>query len=242
MQFRAHRGHTDDPENTLPAFRHALEDGFEQIECDPCYTKDGVIVLMHDSTINRTCRNRNGSVIATEIPLSSLTYEELLQYDAGIACGEQFRGTPVPRLEELLALLEETNVVLDLDKKIPTDRMDPLLKLVGSYRVRAEFSCGDTERIKKVLSVLPNAMINYDGNTTENQLKELGTLVPYEQLTVWMYYDNPSFAWLTDRMKASAENCARVKQYARLGIANVRTPYEMRDAIRWDADVVEPFF
>lgn len=241
MQFRAHRGHTNAPENTLPAFRHALEDGFEQIECDPCYTKDGVIVLMHDSTINRTCRNRDCSVIGAELPIASLTYEELLQYDAGIAWGGQFRGTPVPRLEELLELLDGTDVVLSLDKKIPTDRMDPLLKLVGSYRVRAEFSCGNTERIKKVLSVLPNAMINYDGNTTEEQLIEICALVPYDRLTVWMYYDNPAFAWLTDRMKASAENCARVKKYASLGVANVRTPYEMRDAIRWGADVVEPF-
>ena len=241
MQFRAHRGYTGYPENTIPAFKKAIEEGFEQIETDPNYTKDGVIVLLHDYTINRTLRNNDSSFIEQEILLSDITYEELLQYDAGIAWGDEFRGTKIPRLEELLELLDGSGVVLDLDKKISTDKLDEMLELVKRYNVQVEFSCGDTERIEKILSVMPQALINYDGNTTRKQLEEICKLVPRDQLTVWMYYDNPSFAWLTDRYKASFENCARVKRYARLGIANVRTPYEMRDAVRFGADIIEPF-
>ena len=67
MQFRAHRGHPGFPENTMIAFRKAVEEGFEQIETDPQYTKDGVIVLIHDIRINRTCRYPDGSVIPNEI-------------------------------------------------------------------------------------------------------------------------------------------------------------------------------
>lgn len=241
MQFRAHRGHAACPENTMPAFIKAFEDGFEQIETDPQITKDGVIVLMHDYTINRTCRNRDGSPIERKILIKESTYEELLAYDAGIAFGEEFRGTCIPRLEELLELLDGSNVLLDLDKKIPTDELDVLLELVSRYNVCVEFSCGDTERIKKILSRCPNALINYDGHTTEDILSAICTLVPRDQLIVWMYYDNPHFAWLTDRYKTSPENCARVKKYARLGIANILNTYEMRDAIRWGADVIEPF-
>ena len=92
-----------------------------------------------------------------------------------------------------------------------------------------------------MLTRLPNALINYDGQTTEEILTEIRSIVPYDQLIVWMYYDNPHFAWLTDRYKTSPENCARVKKYARLGIANILNTYEMRDAIRWGADVIEPF-
>ena len=241
MQFRAHRGHVAYPENTLLAFQKAIEDGFEILETDPVYTKDGVIVLMHDHAINRTCRNRDGSPIEHEILVADATYGELLAYDAGIAHGEEFRGTPIPRLEELLELVDGSDIILDLDKKIPTDKMDELLELIGRYNVRAEFSCGDCERIKKVLSYLPNARINYDGKTTEEILAEVCALVPYEQLIVWMYYDNENFAWLTDRDKTSRENCARVKKYARLGIANILTTYEMRNAIRWGADAIEFF-
>lgn len=241
MQYRAHRGYSGYPENTMPAFRRAVEDGFEHLETDPVFTKDGVIVLMHDYTINRTCRNRDGSPIGEKVCLSDLTYEELLQYDAGIAFGEQFRGTPVPRLEELLQLLDGTDIRLDLDKKISTEHIDRLMELVEKYSVRAEYSCKDIERIQKILARNPKALINYDGNTTEQELEAVCALVPKEQLIVWMYYDNPHFAWLTDRFKTSPENCARVKKYAQLGIANVRTPYEMRDAFRLGADVIEPF-
>ena len=241
MQFRAHRGHAAYPENTLIAFQKAMEAGFEVLETDPQLTRDGVIVLMHDYEINRTCRNRDGSLIEREVRVSESTYGELLQYDAGIACGEEFRGTPIPRLEELLELLDGTDTILDLDKKIPTDGLDVLLELVAKYNVRAEFSCGDIARIEKVLSRLPNALINYDGQTTEEILSKIRSIVPYDQLIVWMYYDNPHFAWLTDRYKTSPENCARVKKYARLGIANVLNTYEMRDAMLWGADVIEPF-
>lgn len=241
MQFRAHRGHAACPENTMPAFRKALETGFEQIETDPQLTRDGVIVLMHDSSVNRTCRNGDGSPIDREVLVAESTYEELLAYDAGVAFGEEFRGTRIPRLEELLELLDGSDVLLDLDKKIPTHNLDPLLELVSRYNVRVEFSCGDTGRIRKILSRCPNARINYDGQTTEELLAGLCALVPGDQLTVWMYYDNPNFAWLTDRYKTSPENCARVKKYARLGIANILNTYEMRDAIRWGADVIEPF-
>lgn len=241
MIFRAHRGYSGMPENTMPAFKRALEAGFEMIETDPVYTKDGIIVLIHDKTVNRTCRNADGSVIEKEVLVEESTYAELLRYDAGIAFGEEYRGTPIPRLEELLELLDGTGVILDLDKKIPTDKLDGLLDMVSRYNVPVEFSCGDTERMKKVLSRLPNALINYDGNTREEDLAPICALVPYDQLTVWMYYDNPSYAWLTDRYKASFENCARVKKYAQLGIANIRNTYEMIDAIRFGADVIEPF-
>ena len=121
------------------------------------------------------------------------------------------------------------------------DDIEVLMELVGKYNVRAEYSCGDLTRIQRVLAYNPKALINYDGNTTEQDLEAVCALVPKDQLTVWMYYDNPHFAWLTDRFKASPENCACVKKYAQLGIANVRTPYEMRDAIRFGADVIEPF-
>ena len=239
MQYRAHRGHPGCPENTMPAFEKAVAEGFEQIETDPQYTKDGVIVLMHDRRINRTCRNRDGSEITEPLLVSDLTYEQLMQYDAGIAFGEEYRGIKVPRLEELLEFLNGKGILLDLDKKIPTERLEPMLELVQRYDISVEFSCGDEKRIQYILSRIPNALINYDGNTREEDLQKICALVPYEQLTVWMYYDNENYTWLTDRYKTSPENCARVKKYAKLGIANIWTPCELRNAIRWGADFVE---
>ena len=240
MIFRSHRGgcyYT--PENTMPAFEKALKEGYEQIETDPQFTKDGEIVLIHDSSINRTCRNADGSVIEKTLLVRDMTYEELQKYDAGIFMGEAFKGTKIPRLEELLKLLDGTDVLLDLDKKISTEEMDPLLELVKKYNVKVEFSCKDTERIEKILSVIPNALINYDGENTEEALKKIAAIVPREQLAVWVYLDKPNFAWLTDREKASPALCARVKKYATLGIANVCFPEDVREALLFGADIIE---
>jgi len=190
MLYRSHRGGVYDmPENTMPAFLDALKQGFAYIETDPCFTKDGVIVLFHDQTINRTCRNKDGSVIETPIKLSDLTYAELMEYDAGIYQGEAFRGTKVPRLDELLAAAEDKDVIIALDKKITVDCLDQLFAVVERYRTKVCFSCADTVRIKRILSHFPDALIDYDGETTEVELKEVTALVKRENLLVWMYMD-----------------------------------------------------
>lgn len=240
MQYRSHRGGVYyTPENTMPGFEAALRQGFSYIETDPAFTKDGVIVLLHDGTINRTCRNRDGSIIEKQIQLKDLTYDELMEYDAGIAMGKAFQGTKVPRLDELLALAENTDVIIALDKKITTEKMDPLLDLVAQYHTQVSFSVQDIQRTEKILARFPEARIDYDGNTTEDDLKAITSLVPPEQLLVWLYMDKPNFAWLTDRMKASKENCLRVKKFARLGIGNICNPYDLKEALEFAPDVAE---
>lgn len=242
MEFCAHRGYCRiAPENTMPAFRAAIENGYNRIETDPVITRDGEIVLLHDKTINRTCRNKDGSYIEKPLAVEELCYKELCEFDAGVAYGEEFRGTPIPRLEELLKLVSGTTVTLELDKKIPNENIEQLLLLVSEYDVCAEFSVCDLKRIERILSVLPDARILYDGNTGEEELRAVCSLVPHDRLTVYMYYDNDNFAWLTDRMKASRENCARVKKYARLGIANILNTDEMREAIIFGADILQLF-
>lgn len=240
MLYRSHRGNLyAAPENTMAAFTLVMEGNFTYVETDPQYTKDGEIVLLHDGTINRTCRNADGSPIEKELWVKDLTYEQLLQYDAGIARGEEFRGEKVPRLAELLQAVEGKNITIALDKKIPTENLDPLLQLVQQYAVPVTFSCADVERVQKVQSVLPNAQIDFDRDTSEETLAQISALVKRENLVVWLYLDKPNFAWLDAEAKTSPELCRRVKKYARLGIANVNNPYDLLKAMTFEPDVVE---
>ena len=79
----AHRGlSAEAPENTLPAFRLAKEQGFSSVETDIRFTKDGVPVCLHDGSIDRTS-NGSGEV-------ADMTLEELRQYDFGAWKGEDF--------------------------------------------------------------------------------------------------------------------------------------------------------
>ena len=66
-----------------------------------------------------------------------------------------------------------------------------LTDLVKKYNVPIEFSCKDIERIKRVLKLMPNAFINYDGVNTEEALKEIREILPREKLSVWDISTNP---------------------------------------------------
>ncbi len=240
MLYRSHRGGVYyTPENTMPAFLYALEAGYDYIETDPQLTLDGVVILMHDGTINRTCRNPDGSKIDRPIEVSKTTYAELLQYDAGIAMGEKFRGTKIPRLDELLAAAEGRNVIIALDKKITTDNIDALLDVTEKYNTKVCFSTSDTVRIKKIQERIPNARFDYDVNIEDEALEEVCSLVKPENLVVWMYLDKPNFAWLVQKAKVSPENYSRVKKYARVGIANVNNPIDVKEALEYKPDVIE---
>ena len=95
----AHRGASGNyPENTLIAFQKALEIGVDEIELDLYLTKDDHLIIMHDSTVDRTTDGTGA--------ISDLTLAEIKVLDAGIAFGEQFRGERVPTWEEALALVQ----------------------------------------------------------------------------------------------------------------------------------------
>lgn len=90
-----HRGYSvGAPENTIPAYIMSREKGFTYVECDVSFTKDGVAVLLHDATIDRTS-NGSGNI-------SSLTYEQVLQYDFGSWFSADYEGVKIPTLDEFL--------------------------------------------------------------------------------------------------------------------------------------------
>ena len=111
----AHRGDVKHaPENTLPAFILAAEKGAHMIEFDVQMTADGGLVIMHDPTVDRTT-DGSGEVTA-------LTLDYVRGLDAGRWFGEQFRGTPVPTLEEVLAADIPRNIWLNVHTRSHGER------------------------------------------------------------------------------------------------------------------------
>ncbi len=99
----AHRGHSIAyPENTLEAYRKAIELGVEMIECDVNITRDGQLVMMHDSTLDRTT-NGSGRV-------SGATWAEIQKLDAGGKFKPEFVGIKAPSAKETLLLFKEAGV------------------------------------------------------------------------------------------------------------------------------------
>ncbi len=93
----AHRGaHADVPENTLAALRKAAALGCDYAEMDVRQTKDGALVLMHDSTVNRTT-NGSGKI-------DSMTLAEVRQLRVGPKNGKSSAPETVPTFDEAVAV------------------------------------------------------------------------------------------------------------------------------------------
>lgn len=123
----AHRGYSAEaPENTHAAFTEALMRGYDHIEFDVQLTKDGVPVVIHDLTVDRTT-NASGLV-------KDYTFSEIQELDAGSWFDESFKGQTVPSLSEVLALLKgraRLHIELKSDEpELPT-KVASLLRATG---------------------------------------------------------------------------------------------------------------
>ncbi|GAA3402300.1 glycerophosphodiester phosphodiesterase [Paenibacillus hodogayensis] len=115
----AHRGAAGEaPENTLAAFALGLEQGCTGIELDVHLSKDGEIIVCHDTTLNRTT-DRQGAI-------GNLTVEEIKQADAGSWFHERFAGERVPLLEEVFDLVPP-EVQINVEIKAGNDGIAPAL-------------------------------------------------------------------------------------------------------------------
>jgi len=112
VQVLAHRGASAyAPENTLAAFRLAIEQRADWLELDVQQTRDGHLVVFHDLRMERTT-NGYGN-------LRDLTLEQVRQLDAGCWYGSQFAGEPVPTFEEVVALARERGIRIFPEVKDP---------------------------------------------------------------------------------------------------------------------------
>lgn len=106
----AHRGASvQAPENTMPAFRRAIELGADGIELDVHMSADGYLVVIHDETADRTS-NSNGLI-------KDKTLSELKSLDFGSWFSEDFKDEKIPELEEVLWLLSGWDGLLNIEIK-----------------------------------------------------------------------------------------------------------------------------
>lgn len=126
----AHRGYSSRaPENTLPAFRLAVESGFWGVECDVHKTWDGKFVVMHDDNLARMC--------GYNVKIEALTLEEIKEYP--IIAGEKISSYPelqVPSLEEYLAVMagnSKVHPVIELKDVYTEKELEEIVELVRDY-------------------------------------------------------------------------------------------------------------
>lgn len=182
FDLQGHRGASGlAPENTLPAWKKALEIGVDTIECDMGITKDGVVVIHHDLRLNPDItRGPDGRWLEKPTPaISELTYEELQKYDVGrIRPGTRYAthfpdrqpvdGTRVPRLADLFEFLGQSGDAktgINCETKVEaTDR--------GATRPPEEFARRVIDEIRRAGMASRVTVQSFDWSTLQVVQKE----------------------------------------------------------------------
>ncbi len=119
----AHRGDLGRaPENTLPAFRRAVEAGADGVELDVRLTKDGQLVVFHDHNLDRTS---NGAG-----PVNHSTLAEVRSLDVGSWFDPKFQGETAPTLDEVFETLPP-GYLINVEMKVVMRGTKQIARLVA---------------------------------------------------------------------------------------------------------------
>lgn len=224
-----HRGFNTAPENTLPAYILSNKQGYSYVECDISFTQDGVPVLLHDDTVNRTS-NGTGSI-------KDLTLEQVKVLDFGAWKNQSYAGTTIPTFEEFLKLCHRLNLhpYIELKTSTPIDsaKATLLVNLVKKTGLegRVSWISFSSSQLNQIKLVDPKARLGLVGTASKamfNQALALktgqnevfvdcatGTGTTYELVQEALALGLPYEVW-TENTKA---NVVKLADYGVTGIS-----------------------
>ncbi|PHN05454.1 glycerophosphodiester phosphodiesterase family protein [Flavilitoribacter nigricans] len=234
----AHRAaHQIHPENSLPAIQHAIDLGVDIIELDVQVTKDGIPVLMHDRTIDRTT---TGSGRVPEYTLQELRQLRLIHQG-------DTTDQLIPTFEEALRLSKK-KVLIDVDLK--TDQLAPILavaKATGTERQLVFFD-SDYEALHYIQAEDPGLLLMPRAYSYEMADSAITAFSPeivhidfsfYDRETVRLIRENRARIWINalggiDRAIGTTGEQNALDSLLRFGANVVQTdnPRELIDLLR----------
>lgn len=193
----AHRGAMGyAPENTLAAFRIGIEQGSDLIESDVQRTKDGVLILMHDTTLSRTTDVEQVFPGRAPWRVGDFTYAEIQRLDAGSWFSEEYAGEPVPTMAQMIELVRPSRAGILMELKSPAlypGIEQQVADEFASYPgyVRSAAAAGrlvvqsfDWQSMARYDAIQPTVPVGLLGRPAEALLPELST---------WAEQINPSY-------------------------------------------------
>ena len=231
------------PENTLASFETAIGDGADGLEFDVRLTRDGVPIVLHDATVDRTTSGR-GSVAALDMA-------QIRRLDAGAWFAPRFRGERVPTLADTLDLARGRCGV-NIELKIESGDATHLARAVAGVVARARFrgwlviSSFSRPALHAARAALPRAALGWLASRTARGLR-----ATHAALGLWSFHPHlrlatPRRLRLARRMKlrvlvwpvndARAARRLSVLHPGRHAQRRRREPLRQRERERWGAE------
>ena len=169
----AHRGYSAKaPENTLPAFKMCMDEGFTAAELDVQMLKDGTIIVMHDDNLKRTT--------GLDKNVWEVTFDEIRDLDNGSFFAKGFAGTKIPTLDEVLKLAGsgENKLYLNIEIKRNghdegiTQRVVDII-LENDYLNNCDITSQDYKTLEEVRQVNPYVLTAYTSVVGMGEMESL---------------------------------------------------------------------
>ena len=153
-----HRGYSDyAPENTLAAYQQSKIHGYKYVETDISFTKDGVPVLLHDNSVDRTSNGKG--------KISDLKYNDIAKYDFGAWKDPRYKGERIPTLEEFLALCQKLHLrpYIEIKQGITSQQARHIIDQVAKYKLtnRVTYISFQYSSLQHVIAYRPDARVGY---------------------------------------------------------------------------------
>ncbi|MBQ8924603.1 MAG: glycerophosphoryl diester phosphodiesterase membrane domain-containing protein [Lachnospiraceae bacterium] len=160
VEVTAHRGDSRNaPENTMAAFRLAVENQADSIELDVRQTKDGEYIVIHDENLIRTT--------GINEKVGNVNLEYIKSLDAGILFSEEYVGERIPTLREVLEFAVEEDIFLNIElKPANTDKDDyveGIIEMLEEYNYldNCVIASSNYDALKKVKEINPDIFTVY---------------------------------------------------------------------------------
>jgi glycerophosphoryl diester phosphodiesterase len=184
----AHRGASGfSPENTIAAFDLAVEMHADYIELDVQMTKDGQLVVIHDTSINRTSANAPDETIYVK----DLTLASLQRYDVGAAYDSVYEGERVPLLEDVIKRYKgKTKFLIELKSPELYDGVEEaiaemlekneLANILHAEVILQSFNFGSVAYLSQLLPHVPlGVLTSRSADLTNRKLDKIRTYADY---------------------------------------------------------------
>lgn len=173
----AHRGaHEGIPENTLAAYKKAIELGCDFVEIDVRTTKDGELVSVHNKDVNGYTKDSEGLV-------KDHTLAELKALDIGSRVGPEWKDERIPTLEEILQVCQgKIGIYLDLKEADPA-QIVPLLQKYGMCDRTIWYA--EPHELRKAKELCPETFMMPEAGNDKTYRKVLEKLQPQVVAGVW---------------------------------------------------------
>ena len=223
------------PDNTMPAFELAHLAGFKSCIVVPKVTKDGVLVCIHDDTINKTARDKDGKAPEEPMAVGDMTYAELLEWDVGRYKNPIYKGTKIPKLEEFFDFCMKTGMRpmfsthpgLSREKWLDVKEMLSRRGLLSSFHVKSF----EQRILARAYSVFGTEIDGYtfDCNTLNDELIAGLLSIGIDNTKCRLVYEHPFNYYTEEGAKKILDAGLSASAYS----VKVRSADEYERLIRW---------